>query len=123
MVKWHRHEAIPLVLPCMPIERFHQPSDQPPLMVILIAILKSDDRLVDLTLRPVSRPRPLEVPLPLRAMRANECRGILAQGGIRIAALPAKRRLDTHRLALPTFRQRKRKVQCALGPVSGNTDG
>jgi hypothetical protein len=127
MIEWHRHQRVPIIPARMRLEGFHQPLHQPGPLVELVPILEADDRLAHLALRPIPGPRPLEMPLAIGAVRANEIRFLDFQRGKGKAALPAKRSLDPRRLGLARLRPRKGQIQGAPGPLpragSGEMEG
>ena len=127
MVERHRDERVPLAGLGMFVKGLGQPSDQPPLLVIFVPVLEADNRVEDLPLRAITRSRPLEMPLFLQTMVANESRVVACQGGVGITALLAKRPLDPHRFRLRILGPGKGQIQGALAPIprvgSGETEG
>ncbi len=127
MIERNRHERMPWARLRMLVKGLGQPLDQPPLLVILIAILETNDGFADLALRAVSGACPFEMPLFLRTIVANESGLMELQGGIGITALLAKRALDPHGFRLRAFGPGKGEIQGAFGPVpgvlSGKTEG
>lgn len=117
MIKRNRDKRVPFPRPRMVVKGLRQPLDQPSLLVILVPILETDNRIEDLPLGPVTGPRPLEMPRSLCTVSANESRLMAFQGGIGITALPAKRRFDPHRLRRFAFGRGKSQIQCAFSPV------
>ncbi len=127
VVEGDRHERVPRLSTCMLVVGLGKPTDQTPVLVILVVVLEAENGLEYLTARPVSGACPLEVPAMFRAFVTDDGRVHVLQRGERLAALPAERRHDADRFSLGARLPREREIQRAFAPVpgvgSGTTEG
>ena len=117
MIERNRDERVPFAGLGMAVKGLGQPSDQRPLLVILVPILEADNGVEDLPLGAITGPRPFEMPCSLRTMGTKESRVVAFQGGIGVTALLTKRRVNPHRFRRRAFGPGKSQIQCALSPV------
>ena len=107
----------------MLIKCLNQPFGQTAKLIILIPVLEPNHGLEHLPFRPVSGPRPLEVPLLVNTVVAKEIVTLLFHGGERLAALLAVGLFDPDRFSFGALRPGKGEIQEAFAPVSGTIEG
>lgn len=124
VIEWDGDESVPFAVAHMLIVSFGEPFSELFEVVVFLPVLEPDDGIDDLAVDLITGPVPFEMPVVPGAVGANEVGGgIGLEAGEGFTALAAKGGFNPDGRGQGRFRPREGKVQGAVDPFSGKTDG